>query len=126
MRDIARARQVMGARLKELRLDAGLTGRELAARYGWQPSKVSKLENGRQTPSEEDLRLWCEATGAPHELTDLVASLRSMQTLYGEWRRQLRHGTRAKQQSWLEMEAESPRVWWRPQRLIPTSSLGWC
>ncbi|GAA3094480.1 helix-turn-helix domain-containing protein [Streptosporangium carneum] len=109
MRDIVRVRQMMGARLKELRLGAGLTGRELSARHGWQPSKISKLENGRQTPSEEDLRLWCEATGVPDEAADMIASLRSMQTLYSEWRRQLRHGTRARQQSWLEMEAETER-----------------
>ncbi|GAA4223045.1 transcriptional regulator with XRE-family HTH domain [Streptosporangium album] len=61
MRDITRARQQMGARLKELRLDAKMTGRQLAARYGWQASKVSKLENGRQTPSADDIRSWCDA-----------------------------------------------------------------
>ncbi|GAA3154515.1 helix-turn-helix domain-containing protein [Nonomuraea roseoviolacea] len=107
MRDIARARQAIGARLKELRLDARLTGRQLAARYGWQPSKISKIESGKQTPSEADIEAWCRAVERPDEQADLIASLRAMETLYAEWRRQLRHGTKAKQQNWLEMEAET-------------------
>jgi transcriptional regulator with XRE-family HTH domain len=97
----------MGARLKELRLDAKLTGRQLAARYGWQASKVSKLENGRQTPSEDDIRAWCDAVDRPDEAPNLIATLRAMETLYAEWRRQLRLGTKTRQQSWAEMEAET-------------------
>jgi transcriptional regulator with XRE-family HTH domain len=107
VRDIARARQAIGARLRELRLDARLTGRQIAALYGWQPSKISKIESGKQTPSEADIEAWCRAVNRPDEQADLVASLRAMETLYAEWRRQLRLGTEAKQQSWLEMEAET-------------------
>ncbi|GAA4210510.1 helix-turn-helix transcriptional regulator [Streptosporangium oxazolinicum] len=107
MRDINRARQQMGARLKELRLDARLTGRQLAARYGWQASKVSKLENGRQTPSEADIQAWCDAVERPDEAPNLISTLRAMETLYAEWRRQLKLGTKARQQSWAEMEAET-------------------
>ncbi|WP_433245340.1 helix-turn-helix domain-containing protein [Streptosporangium sp. CA-135522] len=106
MRDIDRARQQMGARLKELRLDARMTGRQLAARYGWQASKVSKLENGRQTPSEDDIHAWCDAVGRSGEAANLIATLRAMETLYAEWRRQLRLGTKTRQQSWAEIEAE--------------------
>ncbi|GAA1017901.1 transcriptional regulator [Acrocarpospora pleiomorpha] len=107
MRDIARARQAIAARLKGLRLDAKLTGRQLAARYGWQPSKVSKIESGKQTPSEDDIRAWCDAVGRPNEESDLIASLRAVDTLYGEWRRQLRLGTKVKQQSWLAAETNT-------------------
>ncbi|MFF4988909.1 helix-turn-helix domain-containing protein [Streptosporangium saharense] len=107
MRDIDRVRQQMGARLKELRLDAKMTGRQLAARCNWQSSKISKLENGRQTPSESDIHAWCEAVEQPDEAADLVTTLRSLETLYAEWRRQLRHGTRAGQQSRVEADAKT-------------------
>ncbi|MBB4917131.1 helix-turn-helix domain-containing protein [Streptosporangium saharense] len=72
MHDIDRVRQLMGARLKGLRLDAKLTGRQLTARYNWQSFKISKLENGRQTPSESDIHVWCEAVEQPDEAEDLV------------------------------------------------------
>ncbi|NRQ40245.1 helix-turn-helix transcriptional regulator [Nonomuraea sp. NN258] len=107
MRDIARARQAIGARLKHLRLDARLTGRQIAAQYGWQPSKISKIESGKQTPSEADIEAWCHAVERPDEAPELIGSLRAMETLYAEWRRRLRLGTRAEQQNWLEMEAET-------------------
>lgn len=84
-----------------------MTGRKLAARYGWQASKVSKLENGRQTPSEADIRAWCDAVGRPQDVPNLITSLRAMETLYAEWRRQLRFGTTTGQKSWADMEAET-------------------
>ncbi|HEX4816717.1 MAG TPA: helix-turn-helix transcriptional regulator, partial [Nonomuraea sp.] len=34
--------QALGIRLRDLRRDAGLTGRQLATACGWVPSKVSK------------------------------------------------------------------------------------
>jgi Helix-turn-helix domain len=54
--DIRRARIVsarveFAARLRELREDAGLSGRDLAARAGWHHSKVSKLEHATRPPS---------------------------------------------------------------------------
>ncbi len=96
-----------------------MTGRQLAARYSWQPSKVSKLENGRQTPSEADIHAWCAAVGKPEEAADLVAALRAMETLYAEWRRQLRLGTRTRQQSWAELEAETSHLRVFESVLIP-------
>ncbi|MEV4083237.1 helix-turn-helix domain-containing protein [Nonomuraea fuscirosea] len=53
--------QALGVRLRDLRRDAGLTGRRLAALCGWVPSKVSKIELGKQVPTEDDIRDWCVA-----------------------------------------------------------------
>jgi len=47
------ARHALGARLREIRLDAGLSARELARLAGWHFTKVSKIEHGKQTPSED-------------------------------------------------------------------------
>lgn len=51
--DYQTAREALGARLRELRTEAGLEGRHLAAELGWQPSKVSDHEvlvTGRMDP----------------------------------------------------------------------------
>ena len=48
--------EALGVRLRDLRRDAALTGRQLARQCGWQPSKVSKLEYGKQTPTESEKR----------------------------------------------------------------------
>ncbi|MBO0881650.1 MAG: helix-turn-helix transcriptional regulator, partial [Mycobacterium sp.] len=64
-------------RLRELRLGAGLTGRKLAQLCGWSESKISKIEYGRQTPSEADVKAWCRHTDSMDQLRDLVATLRN-------------------------------------------------
>ncbi|HUZ51317.1 MAG TPA: helix-turn-helix transcriptional regulator [Streptosporangiaceae bacterium] len=43
------AREALGARLRAVRLDAGLTARALAQLAGWHFTKVSKLEHGTAT-----------------------------------------------------------------------------
>ena len=93
------ARVSLGIRLRDIRRDAGLSGTELASRSGWQPSKVTKIEHGRQTPSEEDLRVWCEHCRALAELPDLIASVRGIETQFAEWRRIIRGGIRRRQQA---------------------------
>jgi transcriptional regulator with XRE-family HTH domain len=91
---IQHAREALGGRLREVRRRAGLTGRQLAGRLGWAPSKVSKLENGRQAPTDDDIRGWCSVCGADgeRELGALLASLHSVESRHAEWRRVLRGG----------------------------------
>ena len=93
------ARASLGIRLRDIRRDAGLSGTELARLEGWQPSKVTKIEHGRQTPSEEDLRVWCEHCRALDELPDLIAAVRSIETQFAEWRRIIRAGIRRRQEA---------------------------
>jgi transcriptional regulator with XRE-family HTH domain len=94
---VQQARQALGLRLRELRRHSGLTGRELAGQLGWPASKISKLENGRQTPTDGDLRAWANATGAEKVVVELVASLHTLESQHAEWRRQLRGGLRSHQ-----------------------------
>lgn len=94
---VQQARQALGLRLRELRRQSGLTGRELAGQLGWPASKISKLENGRQTPTDSDLRVWANATGAEKVVAELVASLHTLESQHAEWRRQLRGGLRSHQ-----------------------------
>ncbi|WP_324616234.1 helix-turn-helix transcriptional regulator [Streptomyces sp. ERV7] len=45
------AREGVAARLRELRMDAGLTGRDLAVLAGWHASKSSRIEKAKTPPS---------------------------------------------------------------------------
>lgn len=89
---VVQAKQALGTRLREIRLGAGLTGRDLGDRAGWHSSKVSRIEHGRQTPSENDISRWCRHCGADDQANDLVASLRTIDGMYVEWRRMQRTG----------------------------------
>jgi transcriptional regulator with XRE-family HTH domain len=86
------AQRALGARLREIRKDAGLAGRALAAATGQHFTRVSKLEHGVQPPSDEDIRDWCRACGAEDQVPDLIASARVAESAYLEFRRQARAG----------------------------------
>lgn len=98
-RQVEQAREALGARLRELRKDASLSGRQLGALTGWHFTKISKLENGKQHPSDEDLRAWCHHCHAPAEAADLITSARNVESMYLEWRRQTRAGLRRPQKA---------------------------
>lgn len=78
--------------MREIRLDAGLTARALAAATGQDHTRVSKLENGKQGPSDADIRAWCGACGAEDHVADLIAESRAIASAYLEFRRQARAG----------------------------------
>ena len=92
MTSFQRERETLGQRLRELRQDARLTGRQLAEAHGWQPSKVSRIESGKQTPSDADVEAWARACGVPEAADDLIAALRSLEGHYVEHRRAFRAG----------------------------------
>ncbi|MGP3998591.1 helix-turn-helix domain-containing protein [Streptomyces sp. 8N706] len=92
--DFQQARISLGARLRELRTGAGLTGRDFATRLGWPQSKVSKLETGRQTATLDDLRAWAEGAGCPEAAVELQARLQGLESRSRSWRRQLAAGHR--------------------------------
>jgi len=54
----------LGGRLRAVREQAGLSGTGLADALGsgWMQSKVSKIENGRQLPTIDDVVAWASAT----------------------------------------------------------------
>ncbi|MET7725452.1 helix-turn-helix domain-containing protein [Streptomyces mirabilis] len=112
--DYQQAREALGLRLRELRLtclDGRLTGEQLAERLGpgWTKSKVSKLENGRQTADAEELRAWAEATGHPETYDGLLAQLRGFESHIRSWRRQLASGHRPVQEA-ITAEHDRTRV----------------
>ena len=95
---VQQAREALGARLREIRNDAGLTGQGLAGRAGWHSSKVSRIELGTQNPSPDDIRAWCLHCGAEAQTRDLLASLQAVDGMWVEWSRLERGGLRRAQE----------------------------
>ncbi|MEV6758460.1 helix-turn-helix transcriptional regulator [Streptomyces sp. NPDC051214] len=108
------AREALGARLRAFRKDAGFTsGRAFAVATGWAESKVSRLENGRQNASENDIRTWCTTTDRHEHIDDLIATVRHIDELWLEWRRQLQTGAERRQRKALPVYAKTKvfRIW---------------
>lgn len=93
------ARGSVAARLKELRLDADLTMQGLADRCEWNKAKTSRIEAAKTAPTDADIRAWCAACDAGEQAADLIASSRSADSMYVEWRRIQRTGLRRLQQA---------------------------
>lgn len=119
MTDYQQARAGLGADLRALRLDAGLTVRGLAALLGWPPSKVSKLENGRQTATAADVSAFAGAVGRGDAAGELLARLRALDSHYMGWRRQLAAGTAARARAALDMDASTHEIWACETAVVP-------
>ncbi|WP_405161994.1 helix-turn-helix domain-containing protein [Nocardia sp. NBC_01499] len=125
-----RARQALGARLRELRKDAGLSGRELSASAGWHWTKTSRIELGKRPPSEADIEAWCRVCGAELALPDLLAARRNVEAQWAEWKRVVAAGRTGRQRRGVESKCFSvsrvpialraPRQSWLP---LPESSV---
>jgi transcriptional regulator with XRE-family HTH domain len=87
----------LAERLRHLRKVAGLTGDQLASQLRWPRSKIPKLENGRQMPSESDILAWITACGHPDAAPALLESLSEAQAIHRQWRHKLRSGHAALQ-----------------------------
>ncbi|MER5962027.1 helix-turn-helix transcriptional regulator [Streptomyces sp. NPDC002057] len=96
---VQKAREELAGRLREIRRDAGISGRELAARCGWSESKSSRIENARTPPADSDIRAWCRACGADDRAPDLVAANRQSVDAHVQWRRLQHTGLRHVQES---------------------------
>lgn len=86
------AQEALGVRLREIRKDAGISGRALGAATSQHFTRVSKIEHGAQAPSDQDIRDWCRACDAEEQIPDLIATARAVQSAYLEFRRQARTG----------------------------------
>jgi len=80
---------------------------------GWQESKVSRIENGKQNASEGDIRVWCTKTNKPEQVDDLIATVRHIDELWLEWRRQFQGGAEKRQSKAIPVYAKTKvfRIW---------------
>ncbi|MFI5734270.1 helix-turn-helix domain-containing protein [Kribbella sp. NPDC051587] len=98
-----KAKRDLGVRLGELRRNAGLTGRALARLCDWHEAKVSRIENGKTSPSADDIRAWATHCDAADQISDLIASMEAIEGMFVEWRRMERTGLKRAQQSVLPL-----------------------
>jgi transcriptional regulator with XRE-family HTH domain len=96
---VQRARQELAERLRDIRLDSGLTGVAMSAAAGWHEAKTSRIETAKQAPSDSDIRTWCQACGVPYLAVDLIAASRAADSMYMEWKRLHRTGMRRLQET---------------------------
>lgn len=116
---VEEAKKALGQRLREIRLDAGLTARALASACGWHESKCSRIEHGRALPSDADIRAWTGHCGAVDQAEDLIASARAVDGMYVEWRRMERAGLKRAQESVLPLWERTRRFRAYSSWLIP-------
>ena len=112
-----RGRQ-LAAELRRLRDAATLTGEEAAARLGWSPSKVSRIETGQTAPSPADLRRVLdlyEVTGTQRGRLELLGQSAGQRGWWDAYADTL--GPEYTALIALEAEAESVR-WYSPM-LVP-------
>lgn len=105
--EVQQVREALGYRLRDIRKDARVSGRQLAAFAGWHFTKISKIEHGHSLASEADIELWCFHCGAERQIPDLIAAVRGIEKMYVELRRLLRTGTARYQQELLEQETRT-------------------
>lgn len=67
----------LAQRLRELRAAAFPSASALARHLGWHQTRVSKLEQGNQRPTDDDLYQWAEAVTATREQLDELYELAS-------------------------------------------------
>jgi transcriptional regulator with XRE-family HTH domain len=93
-----------------MRRAAELTGAQMAADLGWAPSKVSKIENGNQTPKADDIRAWTAACGHPEAAGELLDLLADVQTVSRRWKQRTRGGLAAIQDDYDRRAREAKRI----------------
>jgi transcriptional regulator with XRE-family HTH domain len=86
------ARRELGLRLRQIRKTAGLTGQALATATGQHFTRISRIENGIQPPTERNIQDWCAACGAEDQIRDLIATAQVVESAYLDWARQARAG----------------------------------
>jgi transcriptional regulator with XRE-family HTH domain len=104
-------REAFGEKLRALRARSGMNGRDFAAALGAGQPKISKLETGRQTATDDDVRAWAAVVGLSEEETAaLLAELAELRVEQAGWRRQLRSGHRARQNEIGSLERTAARI----------------
>lgn len=110
----------LAGRLRDLRAQAGLTGKALADSTGWQASKVSRIEHGQQTPARADIEAWAQTCGADDETTTaLLELLDEGLGLRATFRDRMRQGQEQVQRSYNEIISAAARIRYFETAWIP-------
>lgn len=113
-------RRSLAARLKQVRLDAGLTTTELARSAGISQGKVSKIETGAQSARVDHVEAWARACGVDDQARVQLAELaETALTEASTWRREHRAGLTVKQTQVAGWEQRAARIREFQPALVP-------
>nr|PZN47348.1 MAG: transcriptional regulator [Actinomycetota bacterium] len=79
-------RRRLAAELRRLREERGLTIEQVAAQIDWHPTKLSRVETGKQAVQPSEVRGLLEVLDAPPEQRDALIALAREARLRGWWR----------------------------------------
>lgn len=101
----------VASRMRDLRSRAELTGAALARTLGWPPSKVSRIEAGKQLASPADVDDWADATRVSGEERAELHRLRDeAQAWHLEVRYRLARGMAVAQDDYGRLETDAALV----------------
>lgn len=103
---LSRGKADLADRLRALRKQAGLTGDRLATRVNFSQSKISKIENGKLTPTIVDVeRILRVLNVAPEIVEEVTALARLANTEWEDERKVWRRGLEKRQIELATMES---------------------
>lgn len=100
----------LATRLRAMRVQAGLTGKDLAEAHGWQQSKVSRIENGKQMPSDEDLTAWANTCDGWAYMDELQRLRDEAQAVHVTFRSRMRQGQKQVQEDYNKLVEDSTQI----------------
>ncbi len=110
--ELSARRQELGAALRRLRKNAGLSGEDMAAELQISQSQVSRVELGQQLAVPAVIDNWARATGAPDaERETLLGLAEAAATETVSWRRAMSRGLVKLQEDSGELEASATTIW---------------
>jgi hypothetical protein len=86
---------------------------------GWVHTKVSRIQNGRQIPTAEEIREWSKACGHTEDADDLVGQLEQISTQRLSWRHWLAAANGRVQGAYNELFRQSTKVEMFENETIP-------
>lgn len=106
-----RRRLALGDRLRLLRHETGLSGKDVADQLGWAASKISRIERARQPLTDLDLVSLGPVLALSNEmLEELRGELRAIRLEEARWSEQLASGHRPVQERVRRAEAEAGTI----------------
>jgi transcriptional regulator with XRE-family HTH domain len=109
--ELSAQRRRLGAALRRLRVEAGLSGEQVAAQVGISQSQVSRIELGQQAAPVEVTGRWAEVAGASGaQRAELSGWAQAAATELVAWRKAMSRGLAKLQQDSRELEASAATI----------------
>jgi transcriptional regulator with XRE-family HTH domain len=109
--ELSARRQELGAALRRLRKNAGLSGEEMAAALGISQSQVSRMELGQQVAAPDIVDGWARAARAPDaERETLLGIAEAAAAEMVSWRKAMTRGLAQLQEDSRQLEASAATI----------------